>query len=239
MDRLPIGIILLILVSVLIYLGLTHRVLDRMRLSDRAALGILAAMIIGSLIDIPIPISRNTVALNVGGGLVPIGVAFYLLGRANESHEQIRALLGALAVGVVVYAIGSFLMTGLAEPAGRYDYIDVLYLFPIVAAVIAYATGRSRRGAFVAATLGVLLTDIFHWIRLARTGVPGTVHIGGAGAFDVIVVSGVLAVLLAEVVGEIRERLQGGPARHGRDPAMLETLVTPKVEGGRDNDEQE
>ncbi|MDI6709504.1 MAG: DUF1614 domain-containing protein [Bacillota bacterium] len=236
MGRLPVGIILLILISVLIYLGLAHRVLDRMRLTDRAALGILAAMVIGSLIDIPIPVGRNTLALNVGGGLVPVGLAVYLLGRADEARERTRALLGALAVGVVVYVIGSYVMTGLPEPAGRYDYVDVLYLYPIVAAVIAYIAGRSRRGAFVAATLGVLLADIFHWIRLAGSAVPGTVHIGGAGAFDVIVVSGILAVLLAETVGEIRERLQGGPVREGRDRATLEALSTPEAKGGREDE---
>jgi len=237
MDRLPFGIILLILVSVLIYLGLAHRLLDRMRLTDRAALGILAVMVIGSLIDIPIPAGRNTLAVNIGGGLVPIGLAIYLLGRADEARERTRALLGALAVGIVVYAIGSFLMTGLPEPAGRYDYIDVLYLYPIAAAIIAYAAGRSRRGAFVAAVLGVLLADIFHWIRLAGGAVPGTIHIGGAGAFDVMVVSGLLAVLLAEIIGEIRERLQGGPTREGRDRAVLEALSTPEAKGGREDEQ--
>ena len=35
-------------------------------------------------------------------------------------------------------------------------------------------------------------------------------RLGSAGAVDTVVISGFLAVLLAEVVGELRERLQGG-----------------------------
>ena len=40
-------------------------------------------------------------------------------------------------------------------------------------------------------------------------------HIGGAGAFDSLILAGILAVLLAELVGETRERLQGGPKSEG------------------------
>lgn len=236
MDRLPIGVIILIVVSVLIYLGLLHRVLDRMRLTDRAALLILGAMVVGSLIDIPIPLGRNTVALNVGGGIVPVALAGYLLYRADETAERTRALLGALLTGAVVYGVGTFVMTGLPEPAGRYDFIDIIYLYPIVAAIIAYAVGRSRRASFVAAILGVLLADIFQWTRLVATRTPGSIHIGGAGAFDVIVISGLLAVLLAEVVGEIRERIQGGPRSEGRSKATLDALKTPGEGGQRDED---
>ncbi|MFZ5899442.1 MAG: DUF1614 domain-containing protein [Bacillota bacterium] len=236
MDRLPIGVIILIVVSVLIYLGLLQRILDRMRLTDRAALVIVGAMVVGSLIDIPIPAGRNTVALNVGGAIVPVALAVYLLSRADEAAEKTRALLGALITGAVVYGVGTFIMTGLPEPAGRYAFIDVLYLYPIVAAVIAYTVGRSRRASFVAAILGVLLADVFHWTRLVATRTPGSVHIGGAGAFDTIVVSGLLAVLLAEVVGEIRERIQGGPRSGGRSRATLDALKTPEEGGQRDED---
>ena len=35
--------------------------------------------------------------------------------------------------------------------------------------------------------------------------------IGGAGVFDAMIVAGIIAVALAEIVGETRERLSGGP----------------------------
>ena len=54
MTRLPIGMIVLIVVSALIYFGLAQRVLDRMKLSDKGALIVVAALIVGSFITIPI-----------------------------------------------------------------------------------------------------------------------------------------------------------------------------------------
>ena len=41
--------------------------------------------------------------------------------------------------------------------------------------------------------------------------------LGGAGAFDVVVISGLLAVLLSELLGEITERLERGRARPMRE----------------------
>jgi uncharacterized membrane protein len=51
--------IALIVVSILIYFGVAHRVLDRMRLSDKSALAVIAAIIIGSFIDIPVTARLN------------------------------------------------------------------------------------------------------------------------------------------------------------------------------------
>lgn len=220
--RLPIGTIVLFILSALIYFGIGHRVLDRMRLTDKAALAILAALIIGSFIDIPITRGNIDTTVNVGGAIVPIGVAIYLLGKAGTNKERLRAIIGALLTGGVMYYIGSVLMSGghseLAFP------IDPIFITPIIAGLIAYIAGRSRRAAFVAATMGVLLLDIIHLITLTTTGIRGTVHIGGAGAFDSIVLSGVIAVMLAEIIGESRERLQGGPDSRGRDPELIKNL---------------
>ncbi|MCL0067660.1 hypothetical protein M1N67_01800 [Peptococcaceae bacterium] len=45
-NQFLIGLITLAIVLLLIYFGLAHRVLDRMKLSDRAALGIIVLLII-------------------------------------------------------------------------------------------------------------------------------------------------------------------------------------------------
>jgi len=222
MTRFPLGIIALIVVSVLVYFGLAHRILDRLRISDKTALGVLAAMIIGSFIDIPIPIGRVNSSINVGGGLIPIGLALYVLTRAGSSKEWLRTLAATAVTGVVIYYIGSVLMQG--NPGGGFDIIDPIWVYPIVGGLVAYIVGRSRRAAFIAATLGVLLLDVFNWVYLVRTGTPGRVAIGGAGAFDSIILAGIIAVLLAEVIGETRERLQGGPAERGRPEELLHNL---------------
>ncbi len=222
MTRFPLGIIVLIVVSVLVYFGLAHRILDRMRISDKMALGIIAAMIIGSFIDIPISLGRVNASVNIGGGLVPVGLAIYVLTRAGTPKEWIRALIATGVTAVAVYYTGSILMKG--DPGGTFDIIDPIWIYPIIGGFTAYIAGRSRRSAFIAAILGVLLLDVFNWVYLVTTRTPGRVNIGGAGAFDSIVMAGIIAVLLAEIVGETRERLQGGPATRGRPAELLENL---------------
>ncbi|MFZ5981216.1 MAG: DUF1614 domain-containing protein [Candidatus Zixiibacteriota bacterium] len=224
----------LIILSVLVYLGLGHRVLDRMRLTDRAALIVIAALILGSFIDIPL---GSRVSINVGGALVPVGLAVYLLTGAGTRREVTRALWGAAVTGALLYATGTYLMRGIQEPAGRYAYIEPLYLYPIVAGVVGYLAGRSRRGAFVAATLGVLLGDIFHYLRVAALHAPQRVDIGGGGIFDVTVIAGIFAVLIAEIIGEVRERAQGGPSEEGHPESLLVNLRSPETSGRERSEE--
>lgn len=237
MDQNNIGIIILIVASVVIYLGLAQRALDRMRLSDRGALLVIGAIIVGSFINIPLPFLPFNTSLNVGGALVPVGLAIYLLVRAGSGKEWIRALVGAVVTAVVVYVIGSLVNTGTTvEPAGRYAVLDPIYLYPLVGGIVAYLIGRSRRGAFIAATLGVLLVDVFHYVWLLNQGAPGsyTVSIGGAGAFDTIVLAGIVAVILAELIGESFERLLGGPSTKGRPRELVKGLKKPGLDSDRD-----
>ncbi len=228
----PIGVAALLAVSVLIYLGLAHRALDRMRLSDRGALVVIGAIIVGSFINIPLPFMPFTTSINVGGALVPLGVAAYLLARAGTRKEWFRALAAALATSVVVFFIGSLVNTGpTAEPAGRYAVLDPIYLYPLAGGITAYLAGRSRRSAFIAATLGVLLVDVFNYVWLVKNRAPAsyTVSIGGAGAFDAVVLAGILAVLLAEVLGESLERLAGGPSAADRPAELVKGLKKPEA----------
>ena len=66
----------------------------------------------------------------------------------------------------------------------------------------AYLIGRSRRLAFIGATLGIILADIAHAIEAALTGIDAPTSIGGAGVLDTIVLAGLIGVLFAEVIGE-------------------------------------
>lgn len=229
MTQLPIGIIVLIIVSVLIYFGLAQRVLDRMRLSDRTALWVIALMVVGSFIDLPLSTGRYDVSLNVGGALVPLGVAVYLLSRAGTPKEWVRASIAALITGAVIFGVGNLMSRGDVEPGGRFfGLLDALWVYPIIAGLVAYIAGRSRRSAFIAATVGLVMVDIAYWVQLYAIGAPvGTVAIGGAGAFDGIVLAGIMAVLLAEIIGETRERLQGGPTTRGKADELVAALRKP------------
>ncbi|MFZ5597709.1 MAG: DUF1614 domain-containing protein [Bacillota bacterium] len=241
MTRFPLGIIVLLIVTALIFFGLAQRALDRMKLSDRGALAVIVALIIGSFINIPLWGGRNPLSVNVGGVLIPLGLSIYLVATAGTAREKIRSLAGAAITALVIFAAGTLIMNGLPEPAGRYGFLDSLWLFPIIAAVVGYIAGRSRRGAFVSATLGILAYDIGHyiWVATAAAGAPPyRVLLGGAGAFDAVVISGILAVLLAETVGEVLERLSGGPAVEGKDKSLAAALRKPMSFSEREVGEQ-
>ncbi|MFA5385119.1 MAG: DUF1614 domain-containing protein [Eubacteriales bacterium] len=231
MTRFSIGLVILVVISILIYFGLAHRALDRMRLSDRGALGVIVAVIIGSFIDIPIPGGRYLVSVNAGGALVPVALVIYLLIKAGTARERIRAIAASIVTALAIFVVGSLIMRGLPEPGGRFEFIDSLYIYPLVGGTVAYLGGRSRRAAFIAATLGVLYMDIGYYFWLAGRGAPaGRVSIGGAGAFDAIILAGIVAILIAEVIGESRERLQGGPVVEGRPPSLLKGLRKPEMD---------
>ena len=90
---------------------------------------------------------------------------------------------------------------------GFFD-IDPLILPALIAAAVAYTLGRSRRASFIGAFLGVLLVELLAWSENLRHGLGAdTFILGGGGAWGAALFAGVLAVLLAEMVGEIRERL--------------------------------
>ena len=224
MVNFPAGIIALLVVSILIYFGVAHRVLDRMRLSDKAALAIIAAIIVGSFIDIPL---GPRITVNVGGSIAVILAVYVLLG-AGTNYEKIRGLIAAAVTALVLFLAARFLGS---EPETM--FIDPIYIYPIAAGIVGYLAGRSRRGAFFAAVMGVFALDIGQLVYLGRTGIAGTVHIGGAGAFDSLILAGILAVLLAEFIGEGLERLQGGPRTKGRPEELISQLREPEPEPAR------
>ncbi len=137
--------------------------------------------------------------------------------------------------------IGIILTTGVLYGVSKlYSFdtarglIEPQYLWAVIAAVIAYLAGRSRRLAFIIATLGLLALDVAHIIEVGLGGFNAPTRIGGAGAFDTIVVAGILAVLLAELIGESREALQGGHVREGHDSSLNRALDHPEGTGKED-----
>jgi uncharacterized membrane protein len=197
----PVGLILLLVIAVLIYFGLLHRVLDRMHMSDKFALIFIGAMILGTFLpDIPI---GPGLAINLGGGIIPMAVAIYLIVSSDTAKEKARAVLASVIAGLAVYSASRILP---AEPGTM--IIDPIIVFSIIAGVIAYAFGRSRRNAFIAGVLGVIISDIIY--VLGVTTRPAVTVIGGAGILDAAVVAGVIGVGLCELVGEASEKLHGG-----------------------------
>lgn len=216
----PLGLIILFTAAAAVYFGLGHRILDRMRLTDTQALAFLGLLIAGSFVTIPIPLRTVDLSVNVGGAIVPIALAVYLLRKADSTWEWVRALLAALGTTAAILAVAA--ITDFGPHAGERTFIDSVWLYSLTGGVIAYLLGRSRRAAFVAGTVGVVLADLVNLVQVLVRNLPGTVAIGGAGVFDTTVLAGLVAVALSEVVGESRERLQGGPEQGEDRPLALQ-----------------
>ncbi len=223
-----VGRLILLSLALLIFFGVAERVLDRMHMSNKGALLVIAAIVVGSFINLTLYRSDLlTVRLNLGGALVPLGVAVYVWMKAGTGKEKMRSLLGAVLTTAAIWLLGMFVQNEYALP------VDIIYLYPIIAGLVGYLFGRSRKGAFVAAVLGVLLFDVSHGIYLIWNRIPGLVHFGGGGMYDSVVLAGVLAVCLAELIGESRERLQGGPSSDNRDPSVLNNLRAAGMKGDK------
>ncbi|MBR4331664.1 MAG: DUF1614 domain-containing protein [Clostridia bacterium] len=213
------GLILLAGVSALVLFGVAQRVLDRMHLTDRAALLIAALIFLGGLLP---DIRVGQVSVNLGGAVVPLGVCVWLLVKTDTRQEVARALWGSVLTAVAVYLIGRLTP---AEPEKM--IIDPHYLYGLAGGAVAYLLGRSRRAAFICGVLGVILADTAVAVVSWRNGIETTLRLGAAGAMDTVVISGLLAVLLSELVGEILER---AARANGREPSP--SVETPFRKGG-------
>ena len=135
----------------------------------------------------------TTIAVNLGGCLIPAAITVYeLLRLAGVGVAALLAALVAAAINIVLcYRLARPLpQVGIALPA-------------LVPALVAAACGLvllpelAPLVAFVAGVLGPLIgADLLHLGDIKRIG-TGVASIGGAGTFDGIVLSALVATLLA------------------------------------------
>ena len=205
-----IGMSILIVVAILILLGVGQRVLDRMRLNDKLALLFIALIIgLGFVPDIRV---TDVFAFNLGGAVVPLALCIYLFVKADTAWERWRSILASIVTGAAIFAIGMF-----APDEPETITVDPIILYGLAAGLIAYVFGRSRRCAFIAGVIGMMLSNTANAFYVWSKGVPQDFVLGGAGAFDGIVIAGIVAVLLAELLGEIIERMKRGTQRPTRE----------------------
>jgi uncharacterized membrane protein len=134
----------------------------------------------------------TVIAVNLGGCLVPTALAGYQAARlALEAPSVLPAAFGALAINVVLcYTVANPVPeTGITMPP----------LVPAGAAAICgllFAPEWAPPIAFMAGVMGpVIGADILHLDDIAEIS-TGMASIGGAGTFDGIVLSGLVATLL-------------------------------------------
>ncbi len=200
------AVLLVTTLVVLIYLFVMHRALDRLRMGKIHALLLVVAMLIGG--RLPALFLGGDLYANIGGGIIPVAICAYLILIADTREEKFRGLITAVISAGAIWIIDRTLPL----TPGSWGYLfDPLYLPAAIAGLIAYLLGRSRRSSFIGGVLTIIVLDLAAWgeniIRAVR---HNPIVLGGAGAFDATLVAGVIAVMLAEVIGEVRERLERG-----------------------------
>jgi uncharacterized membrane protein len=130
----------------------------------------------------------TVVAVNVGGALIPALISLYLFLRFGMPA---RMLLATAVVALVVHQMAHIVPgSGIVVP---------MLLPPILAAgaALLLAFRRAPPVAYVAGSMGTLIgADLMNLARVAELGAP-IVSIGGAGTFDGVFLTGIIAGLLA------------------------------------------
>ena len=133
----------------------------------------------------------TVVAINVGGAIVPLLISIYLLMKMPVIF--VPALIGVAIVTSIVHRF--------ARPIPGLGIATPMLIPPIVAAACGYLLGSSQHHrdavAFISGVLGTLIgADLLNLRSLCDLGAP-VASIGGAGTFDGIFLTGIVAVLLA------------------------------------------
>ena len=219
---LPIVLFLLLLILLPFWFAqVMGLALAKLRLDPQTALLVIVGIFLGSVVNIPVKrlvrhedvtvhpfphfgfldrwpqfqrVRRETiVAVNLGGCIIPTMVAIYEIGQLVM---EARTLLFAVVLAV---AINTTVCYKLAKPVKGIGIAMPAMVPPIVAVMSALvlAPDQAPPLAFVAGVLGPLLgADLLHLREIPRIS-TGMASIGGAGTFDGIVLSGILAAYLA------------------------------------------
>lgn len=184
-------------VILLVMFGVGQRILDDLRLSDKAALIILVAICIGLVI--PLIWIGEYFCFSIGGFLIPLALSIYLLISCGK-RDLIRAIVGTVIVAGIIYGLEWLLP---ADPEEM--IIDNMYIYGIVAGIVAYVLGRSRRNAFVSCLFGITLAQLVQWIINLCTNQKSILGLGVGGAFSTYIVAIIISVAVSEFIGRCIE----------------------------------
>lgn len=218
----PIIVFLFLLVLLpMVFAQVLVTALVKLRLTPEVAVLVVIGMFLGSVINIPISrivrhedvvvhplalfglghlwpklqrIQRETIlAVNVGGCVIPAMLALYEIGQLLAQEGSYLII-----IGVVVF-INTMVCYVIAKPVAGVGIAMPAFIPPVVAALSAllFAPEEAPAVAFVAGVMGPLCgADLLHLRDLSKVA-TGMASIGGAGTFDGIVLSGILAAYLA------------------------------------------
>ena len=227
-----VGIFLVLLL--MLVLGVLRHAYMRLGISPLAASLILLASLIGSYVNIPVarlageqvlsgqeiaffgmhyvvPVvvdwPGTIIAVNIGGAVIPTVLSLYLLAK---HRLWLRGLLATACVSVICYL--------LAYPVPGLGVAIPVFVPPLATAAVALLLSIGARDAptaaplaYIAGSLGTLTgADLLNLGNVEGLGAP-VASIGGAGTFDGIFLTGILAVLIASIPGAIHLRRRPQP----------------------------
>jgi uncharacterized membrane protein len=212
------GLLCLVSVVYLILwvLGTLRHAYEYLGVSARTAMMLLLASLIGSAINIPIaelpdePIthghvvtyfgmqyvipsmerSGTVIAVNVGGAVIPIAMSLYLLAKREL---WVKGLIATAVVATIIH--------WWATPVPGLGIAVPVFMPAIITAIVALMLSRQEAAplAYIGGGLGTLIgADLTNLDKVPGLGAP-VASIGGAGTFDGIFLTGILAVLLASL----------------------------------------
>jgi uncharacterized membrane protein len=215
-----------LVVAALIEVGVLRYAYMRLGMSSRVAVLVLLGSLIGSYVNIPIaqlpeqqirsgeevtffgmryvvPVvvdwPGTVVAVNLGGAVIPALLSFYLIVR---NRLWVRGTVATAAVATVCHLV--------AHPVAGVGIAEPMFVPPIAAAIVALLLSYASAAplAYIGGSLGTLIgADLLNLDKIQGLGAP-VASIGGAGTFDGIFLTGILAVLIASL-----------SAREARSPA--------------------
>jgi len=139
----------------------------------------------------------TVLAVNVGGAVIPTLMSTYLVLRYQ------LWLKAAIAVAVIAVVIHS-----MATPVQGVGIAVPVFAPVVVTAILAFILSREYAAplAYIGGSMGTLVgADLTNLDKITGLGAP-VASIGGAGTFDGIFLTGILAVLLAGIASPSRPR---------------------------------
>ena len=139
----------------------------------------------------------TVLAVNVGGAVIPTLMSTYLVIRYQ------LWLKAAIATAVIAFVIHS-----MATPVPGIGIAVPVFAPVIVTAILAFILSREYAAplAYIGGSMGTLIgADLLNLDKIGGLGAP-VASIGGAGTFDGIFLTGILAVLLAGIASPSRPR---------------------------------
>ena len=139
----------------------------------------------------------TVLAVNVGGAVIPTMMSTYLVIRYQL---WLKAAIATAVIAFVIHAMATQVAgIGIAVP---------VFAPVVTTAILAFILSREYAAplAYIGGSMGTLIgADLLNLDKITNLGAP-VASIGGAGTFDGIFLTGILAVLLAGIASPSRPR---------------------------------